>query len=249
MQRHKFQMTLALLMGAMALSGSEFDAASVRLNNAAGKRGNLSFTPGRLTATSLSLRSLILAAYDLKDYQLSEGPGWITSETYDIAGAAAGPASEPELRAMLQALLKDRFQLTVHREQKDLQVYALIVGKNGPKLQPAEGKQETRLPATGAGITFKNTSMSTLAAFLTNLGPVAGRPVIDRTGLPGTFDFTLIVSDMQAGALPPDETKRAIASWTSLFADLQEQLGLKLEPQKALTEFLVIDHVAKPSEN
>lgn len=242
---------IALLLGAaLSLSAaSEFDAASVRLNKTPGKRGGLTFTPGRFTATSLSLRSIILAAYDLKDYQLSEGPGWTTSEAYDIAGTSSAPATESGLRIMLQALLKDRFQLTVHREQRDFPIYALIVSKGNPKLKPAEGQAETRLAASGPGLTFKSTSMQAFAAFLANLAPVDGRPVLDHTGLPGTYDFTLTISDSQAGAPAPDETKRAIRDWPSLFADLQEQLGLKLESQKAPTDFLVIDRVAKPSEN
>jgi uncharacterized protein (TIGR03435 family) len=248
--QRKFRIA-ALFLGA-ALAGSaapEFDAASVRLNIDAGKRGGLSFTPGRLTATALNLRSLIIAAYDIRDYQLAKGPAWTTSDAYDIAATAAGPATEAELRVMLQALLADRFQLTIHREQRDLDVYALIVAKNGPKLKPSDGPTSTQLAAAQPGLTFKGTSMSAFAKFIANLGPVGGRPVLDRTGLTGTFDFTLIISDMQAGALPPDETKRAVANWPSLFTDLQEQLGLKLESQKAPTEVLVIDRIAKPSEN
>ncbi len=249
--RHGFKIASALLLSALALSAaSEFDVASVRLDKLPNKRGDFSFTPGRFTATALSFRSLILIAYSIKDYQLSEGPGWITSEAYDVTGTAAGPATEPELRLMLQALLKDRFQLTVRRDQKELPVYALLVAKNGPKLKPAEeGKAGTQLASGGVGLTFKSTSMSALASFLTNLGPVAGRPILDRTELPGTFDFTLLISDSQVNALPPDETKRAVRDWPSLFTDLQEQLGLKLESQKASTDFLTIDRVAKPSEN
>ena len=250
MNRCTLAIAATLVSAAWSLSAAqEFDAASVRVNNSPGKRGALSFTPGRFTATALNLRSIILTAYGLKDYQLSEGPGWIASEAYDIAGTAATPATETELKVMLQSLLKDRFQLTVHQEQREFPVYALILGKGNPKLKPAEGKAETRLAPSGPGLMFKSTSMSALAAFLANLGPVDGRPVLDHTGLSGTFDFTLTISDAQAGALAPDETKRSIRDWPSLFADLQEQLGLKLESQKAPTEFLVIDRVAKPSEN
>jgi uncharacterized protein (TIGR03435 family) len=250
MNQHKFRIAALFLGAALACSAApEFDAASVRLDKSTGKRGGLSFTPGRFTATALNLRSLILAAYDVKDYQLSEGPGWITSEAYDVAGTAAGPATEAELRVMLQALLADRFQLTIHREQKELPVYALVVGKNGPKLKPSQGQAETGLSATGVGLAYKGMSMSNFAGFLSNLAPVDGRPVLDRTGLSGTFDFTFLISDTQANTLPPDETKRAVFSWPSLFNDLQEQLGLKLESQKAPIDFLVIDRVAKPSEN
>jgi uncharacterized protein (TIGR03435 family) len=248
--KHEFKLGVMFLGIALAVSAApEFDAASVRLNHESGKRGALSFTPGRFTATALSVRSIILTAYSLKDYQLSEGPGWTTSEAYDVVGTAAGPATEAELRVMLQALLRDRFQLSVSHGQKELPVYALVVGKNGPKLKPAEGRPETRLAETGPGLTFKSTSMPAFAAYLMNLGPVDGRPVVDRTGLAGTFDFTILISDSQTSTLAPDETKKAIRAWPSLFADVQEQLGLKLEAQKAQTDFLTIDRVAKPSEN
>ncbi|HEY4363911.1 MAG TPA: TIGR03435 family protein [Bryobacteraceae bacterium] len=255
----KLKLACALFGAALSVSAAaptEFDAASIRLNTTPNERGSRNFTPGRFTATALNLRSLILLAYDLKDYQLSAGPSWITSETYDVTATAASPATEPELRVMLQALLRDRFQLTLHREQKEFSVYALVVlkngpGKTGPKLQPADSKSVSgpQLASTGVGLSFKNTSMSSLADFVSNLSPVDNRPVLDKTGLSGTYDFTLLISDSQVTSLPPDQSKRAIFNWPSLFTDLQEQLGLKLDPQKAQADFATIDHVAKPSEN
>jgi uncharacterized protein (TIGR03435 family) len=145
---------LALLM-AMALFGqsstgtSVFEAASVKPNKSATRPG-LQFLPGgRFTATNMPLFMLIASAYDvpIQSVRLSGGPDWIRSERYDIeatAGSGAVPAGlstkarENKTRLMLQALLADRFKLTIRREAKDLPVYAVVVGKNGPKLQKAK---------------------------------------------------------------------------------------------------------------
>src|SRR5689334_18016361 len=105
------KLALAVLLGlGLRLSAAEpsFDAASVRVNHSGvQKRGDFRFAPGRFTATNLNLRAIILIAYDIKDYQLAGSPDWVTTETFDVTAVAAGPSETPELRQMLQTLLKD----------------------------------------------------------------------------------------------------------------------------------------------
>jgi uncharacterized protein (TIGR03435 family) len=150
---------------------------------------------------------------------------------------------------MLQTLLADRFSLQIHRETKPLPVYLLTVAKNGPKLkaaaQPGNGSVLWGLAGKPSGeasvhLTAKAASLPRLADSLSN---IAGRPVLDQTGLNGSFDFTL---EYASEANTPGATPFA---GPALFTAFQEQLGLKLEATRAPLEILVIDHVEKPSPN
>jgi uncharacterized protein (TIGR03435 family) len=165
------------------------------------------------------------------------GPGWFDTEPFDISAKADGPASNDELRRMVQTLLAERFQLKFHRETKEQPVYALVVGKGGPKLQAA--KSEGR--GVGIGVRGRlngnGADMKTLASVLADR---LSRSVVDRTGLKGFYDFLLTWT--------PDEVQ-ADDPGPSLSTAIQEQLGLKLESTKAPVEMIVIDHAEKPSNN
>jgi uncharacterized protein (TIGR03435 family) len=147
---------------------------------------------------------------------------------------------------MLQALLMDRFKLAVHREKKDCPMYALVVGKNGPKLHEAEvGRSQSSTERSRGHLTAQRISMPTLAEALS---AEVDRPVADMTGLKGAFDLTL--------EWAPGESQwdaRVIADSAvkpSIFTALQQQLGLKLEARKGPIEVLVIDHAERvPAEN
>lgn len=194
-------------------------------------------------------------------------PDWMKSERYDIdariestdIAAWQNPATQKEmLHQMMQSLLAERCKMTVHREMRDKSVYALVVGKNGPKFQ----KSETIAPdailakhpnvgaipgggmfATGAGGSMElyGVPLKTLAIVLSNK---AGRPVVDKTGLTGVYDIKLEIT--QPGAPAEDGTQD---SGPSIFTIVQEQLGLRLESAKDSVETLVIDHVERPAEN
>jgi uncharacterized protein (TIGR03435 family) len=158
------------------------------------------------------------------------------SAGYDIKAKAEGNAGD-DLWPMVQTLLADRFQLKFHRETRELPIYALVVAKNGAKLHAVS--------AAGLGVGMgkgrfngRGADMPTLASVLSN---ELGRLVFDRTGLSGFYDFTL--------TFEPDDTRAADTAGPSLFTALQEQLGLRLEPQKGPVETLVIDHAEKPSAN
>ncbi len=205
---------------------------------------------------------------------VSGGPAWIYSDRYSINAKAEGNASEALMEGpMLQALFEDRFKLKLHRASKDIPVYALTVAKGGPKLLPfKEGScipvdftkppipppplGQTNCNAIVGGRRGPNTKLEaqaiTLDYFSKLLSLVLDRPVIDRTSISGKFDFHLsyLVDQTTPGALfpelgqPSDDSPAA-----SIFTVLQEQLGLKLEPTKGSREYLVIDHVERPTEN
>jgi uncharacterized protein (TIGR03435 family) len=223
---------------------AEFDVASIRVLQ--DRKVNLTrFDPAGITFTGVSLIDCIVAAYDVKDFQISIKPGPYTNERYKITAKSAGPETERQLKSMLQTLLADRFKLILHREHRELSVYALVVGKNGPKLHVPEGGAPSGMKLAGNGLAFKGTSMPEFGAFLARLEPI-GLPVLDRTGLTGSFDFNLTLPDIPPS---PDEIKKQIVTWPSIFTDVQEQLGLKLDSQKAPIEMLVVEHAETPSEN
>ena len=225
-----------------------FEVASVRSHNPAvgegRERESIDSVPGSLTIRNASLSSCIKWAFQIKDYQIS-GPGWLISEKYDITAKAAGPVPLNQLRQMLRTLLTDRFQLQFHRETKELPVYILIAAKSGPKLHKAEPDSNTSMQGRNGSFVFHGTSMPQFAEDLATLSQV-DRPVLDRTGIPGIFDFNLKFGESN------DEMKRALVAGdgASIFTLIQEQLGLKLEAQKGPVEMLIIDHVEKaPTEN
>jgi len=206
---------------------------------------------GRLNTFSTPLRMLIIFAYDLKDFQVSGGPDWANSEAYDIVAKAEGNAARPQLRLMLQALLKDRFKLALRHETKDAPIYELVVAKGGSKIQDDTASARQRIARTGAGkVIAQKTSLAMFAEFL---GTIAGRLVVDKTGLPSTYTFKLdwtpdvgergLPGPARPDVVPPD------FNGPTLFTALQEQLGLRLQSAKGPVESLVIEEAEKPTEN
>ncbi len=245
---------LVLLFSACA-SAQTFDVASVRIDKAGSAGGekqageSITVTPGSLIMHNVTLRSCVKWAYGVRDFQLSGGPDWITAERYDISAKAANKADDAELRKMLRSLLAERFQLVVREERKQLPVYALIVLKTKPALKPAsDGGPASMRPGDGA-LEFRNTSMAELAERLASRPLSVDRPVVDKTGLTGGFDFSLKFADNAEhlkGAL--EDVDRGTGP--SIFSVIQEQLGLKLEAQKAELPVVVVERaVENPGEN
>jgi uncharacterized protein (TIGR03435 family) len=201
----------------------------------------------RVTFPLSSLCGLIRIAYDVPDYRISGLPASLTKRDqasfYDIQAIAGseGTLTEERMRAMLQTLLADRFQLKFHRESKELPVYALVVGKNGSKLNSDPlpcVKLDPNIKGIGFSVCKPTMSTDRLAEELTRR---ADRPVLDRTGLSGEYAFSLRYSP-EGATLEPN-------SAPSFFTAIQEQLGLKLEPQKAPMDMLVIGRAEAPSTN
>jgi len=204
---------------------------------------------GRLNTLSTPLRMLITFAYNVKDFQVSGGPGWANSESYDIVAKVDGNATRPQLKLMLQALLKDRFKLELRHEAKDAPIYELVVAKGGSKIEEDTASARQRIAMTGRGkILAPNASLESFAGLL---GTLTERPVVDKTGLPSTYTFKLDwTPDVGEGGLParPDVAPPD-SNGPSLFTALQEQLGLRLQSAKGPVESLVIEKAEKPTEN
>jgi uncharacterized protein (TIGR03435 family) len=196
---------------------------------------------------AITLVDLIQDAYDLKHGQVSGGPGWATSDRFDVEAKADG---EEELgwdraRPMLQAMLADRFKLKVRREMKEVAAYDLVIAKGGPKFKentdPEVKHPGFSMYVDASAAHFKATK-GQLSGLVLQLPFSVGRPVVDKTELGGGYDFKLDWA--------PDNSPAANdGSVATLFTALQEQLGLKLEPSKTTQEMLTIESAEKPSGN
>ena len=202
-------------------------------------RAVMTLTPDRIILRNYPLTCCIEWAYEVKGYQIA-GREDIYRDKYEINAKAAGPASRDEMRVMLRALLAERFGLVLHREQREIAVYALVPVKGGAKLRESApgtepGREEFR---PGLRVAFRAHRMADLAGFLSTLIAI-GRPVIDGTGLDRAYSFTLDLN----------EAVRQTEGGPSVSTLLQEQLGLKLEPRRSMIEVLVVDRVAKPAND
>jgi uncharacterized protein (TIGR03435 family) len=260
MARRFCALTLAWLTGQLwAQAPVQFEVASVKMNKSgSGVRGGChgidsKYSPseaasapplGRCIITAGRLSHLIGIAYGLQSMELIVGgPDWVVRgfDRFDVEAKAedGSHTTEAQLRAMLGALLVERFDLKYHRENVDRPGFALVIGKNGPKLKRAKGEDTTTsfggqfkpVASRPVALTARKYSIVRLATLLSQLGPA---PIIDKTGLDGEYDFTLDWDEDQGPTL-------AVA--------LQEQLGLRLEPQKVPVSRFVIESARKPSPN
>ncbi len=186
---------------------------------------------------------MIALAYGVLPAAVKGGPDWLDREPYNIEARAEYPEAGPkQIALMLQTLLTDRFKLAVHRETRQEQVYTLVVGKNGSKLQDAGDGQKNFIQWSGPGdVTF--TGNRTLGGLINVLGGLLSAPVLDKTNLKGSYNFSLKFVDPRIPHLTDDDSR------PDLFTAVQEQLGLKLEASKGPVEVLVIDHMERPSAN
>jgi bla regulator protein blaR1 len=278
--------TLRALLGFLILSGvvsaqndahPEFEVASIKPAAPDARGTFIRMVPGgRVNITNMPLKELMVLAWRIQPFQISGGPSWIDSARYDISAKPEKSPKPDELQAMLQALLADRFQLKIHRETKELPIYALVVarkdGKLGPQLseskeggctQPDPSKppppiEPGKLPQLGCGGMMMSPRQLRAASIpvenmIPMLSRLLGRTVVDKTGLTGKFDISLewTPDETQALQMPPEAPKPppSDAAGPSIFTALQEQLGLKLESQKGPVEVFVIDRAERPSEN
>jgi len=218
-----------------------FDVASIKPNNLGGGHAEDNASPGRWNA-SMTTKSLIEAAFDLKDFQVTGGPAWLDQDNYDIVAKTPTPVDlgRAVLRPYLQSLLADRYHLKYHTSSKESPGYALVLAKGGPKLTPHSGDPGSHMNSHGTAEKINMTSVGvSMAGLATFLAQHLDQPVVDDTKLGGAFDFRLEWSR--------DETGQS--SVASIFTALQDQLGLRLEARKVPVELIVVDTVDKPSEN
>jgi uncharacterized protein (TIGR03435 family) len=227
-----------------------FDAASVKPAKAGVRGYSIRPLPGRLSASNTTLGMLVAEAYHVYDFQISGGPKWLNADRYDIEAKAEGDTkpSAAELRGMLQKLLADRFSLVVHRETRDLPVYALEVGKGGPKFPPSKDSEEAPMFRVfqRRQITAARAPLGYLVEALSSL---VGRPVVDKTGLAGKYDYRLEWTPDETQVRSDEAAPQVEGNVPSLASALQEQMGLRLQSQKAPVEIIVIDRAEKASVN
>lgn len=239
-----------------------FEVASIKRNVEVSDRAFVRGEPGgRLSVGNNTLRNIIRNAWRLQDFQIVGGPDWVNTDRWDIVAKAPDNAPPDRSFVMLQNLLVDRFKLVIKREMRDSPIYALVVaradGRLGPHLKvsttdcaaiiaAARASGVPPPPPAGGGPlcgTRTNagrmmTSSTTMADLARNLSPMAGRSIIDRTGLTANYDLDLTWA--------PDPTA---GDGVSLFTAIQEQLGLKLDAQRGPVDTLVIESAGRPTED
>jgi uncharacterized protein (TIGR03435 family) len=250
----------------------EFEVASVKpaaplTRQQIPRGGPGSSDPEHIRYAYVSIKNLLIQAYGLPTQQIT-GPAWIDSERYDIVANVPPGATSQQVSVMLQNLLSDRFKLVVHRETRELQVYELTVAKSGPKIKPYvvdpnETEPEPGKPVIKNGVPVprpggfgfvtskdgterelvgRKRSMEQMAVVLAN---DLGRPVIDKTGLTGDYDYSVKFNPKVAAAQSDGGSNAP-----DIFTAVQEQLGLKLESKKDRIEMLVVDSGQRtPTEN
>jgi uncharacterized protein (TIGR03435 family) len=244
--------------------------------------------PGWIQFTDMPLRVLIMRAYDVQNFRVS-GPSWMNSQRFDIIAKVPDGATREDARIMLQNLLADRFKLKLHKGSKEAAIYELVVAKNGLKLKeaaqtaaasaegaggPPPGPPRSKdgllrtphgqlgIQATANGRMRMQGDAVTMARLTEVLGMVVGRPVIDKTGLTGTYDVMLDFSPEgmgpgpkgpapgEGGGNPAEAPRDSNDSGPTIFTALQEQLGLKLESRRGPVDLLVVESVEKaPTKN
>jgi uncharacterized protein (TIGR03435 family) len=241
--------TLIGLVAALHAQSPAFEVATVKIHPA-GDNGFSSpdLKNGTFTARNVPMRRLLRTAYNLSDLQIT-GPDWLGSDRYDLVAKSPQGAPDTELMPMLQALLKERFHLAVHREMKEMPVFDMVVAKGGLKIwlfDPARPVVKPPPPANPTSAMVASNGVVTMSELAIRLTLSADRPVLDKTGLEGRYGFFLLYTmlsaqsaDATAGSGPPD-----------FFAAVEQQLGLRLEPKKESVEILVVDSANRvPTEN
>jgi len=256
------QVTLTILLfassGAFAQNAPrpEFEVADIKLNKSSDTAATGGILPGgQISVRNVTLTALLLMAYGVRPNYIFGAPPWAASDHFDlIAKAPAG--SEAKLPLMLQTLLSQEFKLAVHTEERPMDVYVLVVGKNGPKFQKSaqpgqvdcNRKLDARPAAEGADHPFvegsflatcKNITMAELGEVLQGYAPgYINRNVVDQTGLAGQYDVKVVWAPrtlLDQGGL-------------TMFDAVDKMLGLKLDSKKLPMQVVVVDHVEKLSD-
>jgi uncharacterized protein (TIGR03435 family) len=233
-----------------------FDVATIKRSDPDVSRGTFFTIRGsHIIAANTNGNDLISLAYGLHTKQIVNGPPWLLTARFDIDGIpdVEGRPNHKQVKLMIQKLLAARFKLAFHHEQRELAVYAIVVGKNGPKLTTTDRKpnDNTNFSYTNRVVlTVRNATMADFADGMQ--ASFMDRPVVDQTGLTDRYDFLLkwTPDESQSGlgekAPPPTDDPNTPPG---LYTAVQEQLGLKLISTRAPVDVLVIDHIEMPLEN
>ena len=197
--------------------------------------------------TVMSLAYAIEWAYEVQDYQVSGGPAWLRRDYYEIEMKTAGPATKKEMREVLQTVLAERFKLKLHREAKEMPVYAMTIEKSGNRLAASKGPcgEDGCINVAPGILVARNASINSIAETLSNM---VDRPVINETDLGGRYDFRLKFDPTFQRRFDGQTTGNNASDDPSIFAAFQD-LGLKLEPRRTAVEIVVVDEAEKAKAN
>ena len=242
---------------ARAQAGPRFEVASIKERDRNVPLGLVSLQklPGRLVGACATLTQLVYYAFRITSTTPIEGlPGWAstpcsetdTANTYQFQATMPVETSDANVRLMLQAFLVDRFKLAFHRETRTRPIYALVVASGGFKVKSTDPKDDKPrapgslgCPANDRGCRIIAMGSAPMPHIADALASNVGRPVVDRTSLPGTYYFDL----KYAGDNAPE------SPLPSLVGALKEQFGLELKSDTGPVEVLVIDRAEKPTPN
>lgn len=239
-----------------------YDVVSIKPNKSGSGSTHIGSHDDSFSAENISVKQMLVRAYDVKQYLISGVTGWANTERFDIKAKVIDMDAEALKKltseqhdVMLQRLLAERFQLKVHLQTEVLPIYEMVVAKGGPKITAVappgpdpDADKNKEFKGMGRGSLSVNNTVLTahdvpLASLANTLSVRLSRTVVDKTGLTGNFDLSLVWS-------PDDAATSASDSMApSLFTALQEQLGLRLQPAKGPVQTLIVDHVEMPAEN
>ncbi len=249
----------------------KFEVASVKPSNSDDRRPMFQGQPdGRLHVANFTLKMLIRNAYGIKLFQISDLPDWAGSDLYDIDAKPPVSAKRNQINPMLQSLLAERFHLVIRRDTSEMRVYMLVASKDGPKFKESNESDPSIIDLAARGMPLsprppvavirrgllhaQETTMTTVAGLLSE---ILGRMVVDKTGLKAKYDLKVIWQPDENQIANFDQMRVAEGMGApapdplgpSLFTALEEQLGLKLESDKAPVEMLVVERIERPSAN
>lgn len=251
------------LFAARATPQKSFEVASVKPNFSGDGPSDPKVSPERFSWTNVTLRQLVQVAYDVRPYQLIAFPAWADNARFDVSATTGVVASPGQMNSMLQSLLADRFDLAMHREQREVPAYALVLARPGSKLGPGihpstkdcESVRARPLDSITAqaecagcspqlGLARLNVSGVRISFLASGLTRIFERPVVDKTSLSGTFDVELSWTPdptMLPNGVPSPSS--VPSGGPSIFTALEEQLGLKVVSDRAPVDVLVVDRL------
>jgi uncharacterized protein (TIGR03435 family) len=237
-----------------------FEVASIKPGDPNERRRGIGNRGNQFEVLNFPLKGMIGYAYGVQNHQIFGGPKWIDSDLFTIAArpSAATPLLPPEnpqgvLKLMLQSLMEERFKLAIHRETRMEPIYELVVAKGGPNLKPSAGPDADGRQGIFGRPGYWAATNQGIGALVGVLSEQLGRPVRNKTGITGRYDYTLTYmpepTQPAPGAPQPEAASPVDSNAPSIFTALLEQLGLKLESTRGPVEVLVVDNAERPEPN